>query len=71
MDGEVEYDVKAGTQTGTQIKLKDHGVPSIRNKDRRGDLYVTLVVEVPTRLSRKQKAALKQFAELSGEEEEE
>ncbi len=71
VDGEVEYDVKAGTQTGTQIKLKDHGVPSIRNKDRRGDLYVTLVVEVPTHLSRKQKVALKQFAELSGEEEEE
>lgn len=61
IDGEVEYEVKAGTQTDTKVRLKGKGVPSIRNKNIRGDMYMTLVVEVPTRLSREQKEALKQF----------
>ena len=68
VDGEVEYDVKAGTPTNTRIRLKGKGVPSVHNADRRGDHYVTLVVEVPTHLNRKQKAALKSFAEASGED---
>ena len=61
IDGEVEYEVKAGTQTDTKVRLKGKGVPSIRNKNICGDMYMTLVVEVPTRLSREQKEALKQF----------
>ena len=61
IDGEVEYEVKAGTQTDTKVRLKGKGVPSIRNKNIHGDMYMTLVVEVPTRLSREQKEALKQF----------
>ena len=48
VDGEVEYDVKAGTQTDTRVRLKGKGVPSLRNKNTRGDHYVTLVVQVPT-----------------------
>ncbi|MDO4478196.1 MAG: molecular chaperone DnaJ [Lachnospiraceae bacterium] len=68
VDGEIEHEIKAGTQTDTQIRLKGMGVPSIKNRDRRGDHYVTLVVEVPTRLNRKQKNALKAFAAASKEE---
>ena len=37
VDGEVEYDVKAGTQTDTRVRLKGKGVPSLRNKAARGD----------------------------------
>lgn len=70
-DGDLDYEVKPGTQTGTQIRLKGKGVPSLKNRDRRGDHYVNLSIEVPTRLSRKQKAALKAYAEASGEDEEE
>ena len=62
IDGEVEYEVKAGTQTDTKVRLKGKGVPSIRNKNIRGDMYMTLVVEVPTRLSRQQHAPIKHFA---------
>jgi molecular chaperone DnaJ len=62
VDGEVEYAVKAGTQTDTRIRLRDKGVPSIHNKERRGDHYVTLVVQVPTKLNRAQKKALHAFA---------
>lgn len=67
IDGEVEYDVKAGTQTDTRIRLKGKGVPSLQNPNRRGDHYVTLVVQVPTRLNKAQKEALKKYAEACGE----
>ncbi len=66
VDGEVEYEIKSGTQTDTRIRLRGKGVPSLRGGGR-GDQYVTLVVQVPTRLSRDQKAALKAFAETMGE----
>ena len=61
VDGEVEYDVKAGTQTDTKVRLKGKGVPSIRNAQVRGDHYVTLVVQVPTRLNDQQREALIAF----------
>lgn len=61
VDGEVEYDVKAGTQTDTRVRLKGKGVPSVRNKNVRGDHYVTLVVQVPTDLSKEAKEALRAY----------
>ena len=63
VDGEVEYTVKAGTQTDTRVRLSGKGVPSLRNPKVRGDHYVTLVVEVPTRLNEKQREALRNFDE--------
>lgn len=64
VDGEVEYDVKAGTQTDTRVRLKGKGVPSLRNKNTRGDHYVTLVVQVPTDLSRDAKEALRAYDDI-------
>ena len=66
VDGDVLYEVKAGTQTDTRIRLKGKGVPSLRNKAVRGDHYVTLVVQVPTGLSAEAKEALRQFDEATG-----
>ena len=66
VDGKVVYDVKAGTQTDTRIRLRGKGVPSLRNKDVRGDHYVTLVVQVPDKLSNEAKELLKQFDKESG-----
>ena len=66
VDGRIVYDVKAGTQTGTQIRFRNKGVPSLRSRDIRGNHYVTLVVEVPTRLSKEAKDALRRFDELTG-----
>ena len=66
VDGEVEYDVKPGTQTDTRIRLKGKGVPSLRNKSVRGDHYVTLVVQVPTNLSAEANEALRAFDEACG-----
>ncbi len=61
IDGDVLYNVKPGTQTDTKIRLKGKGVPSLRNKAVRGDQYVTLVVQVPTKLSGEAKEALRAF----------
>ena len=61
VDGEVEYEVKPGTQTDTKVRLRGKGVPSLRNKNIRGDHYVTLVVTVPEKLNEEQKEALKRF----------
>lgn len=61
VDGKVVCDVKPGTQTDTKVRLKGKGVPTLRNKDVRGDHYVTLVVQVPDKLSHEAKELLKQF----------
>jgi len=66
VDGDVEYEVKPGTQTDTKIRLKGKGVPSLRNKNVRGDHYVTLVVQVPTKLSESAKEALRAFDAACG-----
>ena len=63
MDGDVLYEVKAGTQTDTRVRLRGKGVPIQGDKNRRGDHYVTLVVQVPTKLTSEQKELLKQFEE--------
>ncbi|MBQ8233681.1 MAG: molecular chaperone DnaJ [Lachnospiraceae bacterium] len=67
VDGKVIYEVKPGTQTDTRIRLKGKGVPSWRNPDVRGDHYVTLVVQVPDKLSHEAKELLKQFDAESGD----
>ncbi len=66
LDGKVSYEVKPGTQTDTTIRLRGKGIPSLRNKNVRGDQYVTLVVQVPTGLSKEAKEALRKFDELTG-----
>lgn len=67
VDGKVIYDVKAGTQTDTKVRLKGKGVPTLRNKDVRGDHYVTLVVAVPDKLKPEAKELLRQFDALTGD----
>ncbi|MBR2843194.1 MAG: J domain-containing protein, partial [Lachnospiraceae bacterium] len=61
IDGDVLFPIKAGTQTDTRIRLKGKGVPSLRDKTKRGDQYTTLVVKVPEKMNARQKEALKAF----------
>lgn len=62
IDGPYDLDIKPGTQTDTKVKLKGKGVPTLRNKNVRGDHYVTLVVQVPDKLTEEQKSILNQYA---------
>lgn len=72
IDGDVMYTVKPGTQTDTRIRLRGKGVPTTRNKQVRGDHYVTLVVQVPTKMNAEQKELLKAFDQaMDGKKEEE
>ncbi|MDE6744042.1 MAG: molecular chaperone DnaJ [Lachnospiraceae bacterium] len=61
VDGPVVYEVKPGTATDTRIRLRGKGVPSLRDPKSRGDHYVTLVIQVPAKLSHEAKELLKQF----------
>ena len=66
VDGDVLYNVKPGTKTDTKVRLKGKGVPSLRNKEVRGDHYVTLVIQTPEKLSAEAKEALRKFDALTG-----
>ena len=67
VDGKVVYEVKPGTQTDTTDVLKGHGIPTIRNKDVRGNHYIRFVVQVPKKLSSEAKEALKAFDKATGD----
>ena len=60
VDGSVTMKVPAGTQSGTPFKLSGHGVP-FRDDGDRGPHIVTIIVETPKNLSRKQKELLQEF----------
>lgn len=68
MSGKTEkLEIKAGTQSGHQIKLKGKGMPVLKGSSF-GDLYVSIKVETPKHLTQKQKELLKEFAKESKEE---
>jgi len=67
LDGEVEVDVPAGTQSGEVFRLEGKGMPRLRRRGN-GDLYVQMQVVTPESLNSEQKEALEAFAEAGGEE---
>lgn len=69
VDGEVVYEVKPGTASGTVVRLRGKGMPTVRNNAVRGDHYIKLIVDVPKRLTNEQKEALIAYDKaLTGEE---
>lgn len=64
--GEEELKVPAGTQNGTVLRLRGLGMPGLRGY-RQGDQLVRVVVEVPSRLTRRQKELLEEFERESDE----
>ena len=64
VDGPVRMKVPAGTQSGTDFKLSSHGVPHLRGSTR-GAHIVTLIVDTPTKLTKKQKEILEAFKDSS------
>ncbi|MPM88965.1 Chaperone protein DnaJ [bioreactor metagenome] len=67
IDGKVKYDIPEGTQSGTTFRLRGKGIPNLGGKGR-GDQYVRVNVEVPKRLNRTQRDALKKFEETLKDE---
>jgi molecular chaperone DnaJ len=66
LDGEVDYEIPEGTQTGTRFTLKQKGIISPRS-GRKGNIYIDVVVETPRALTDEQKKLLKKFGESCGE----
>jgi len=67
IQGHALLKIPAGTQSGTQFRLRGHGVQNMETRNR-GDLRVRVIVEVPTRLNSEQRRKLEEFASLCGEE---
>jgi molecular chaperone DnaJ len=67
VDGDEEVEIKAGTQPMTEIRLRGRGVPHLRRTGSRGDLHVLVDVVVPTRLSKRQRELLSEYAAEAGE----
>jgi molecular chaperone DnaJ len=62
IEGEEEVEIKAGTQPGTEIRLRGRGVPHLRRAGSRGDLHVFVNVVVPSKLSKRQRELLAEYA---------
>ena len=64
---DTDVEIKAGTQPGTEIRLRGRGVPHLRRQSVRGDLHVVVNVVVPTKLSKHQRELLEAYAKDAGE----
>ncbi len=67
LDGDEEFEVPAGTQPGSVLRLQGRGI-SQPGGGGRGDQYVTVVVRTPTRLTAEQRELFERLAGLEGEE---
>lgn len=66
LEGKIKYTIPEGTQSGTKFTLRQKGIQNPRYKTR-GNLYVTVAVEVPNNLTAEQKSLLSKFADSCGE----
>lgn len=66
IEGPVKLKIPAATQTGKIFRLKGKGIASLRT-GRRGDEQVVIRVETPSKLTKRQKEIMEEFAEISGE----
>ncbi|MEK7773157.1 MAG: molecular chaperone DnaJ [Deltaproteobacteria bacterium] len=67
IEGPVKFKIPAGTQSGKVFRIKNKGIASLHT-GRRGDEQIVVRVETPTKLNKKQKDLLEEFAHISGEE---
>ena len=67
LDGPVEMDIPAGTQSGETFRLRNKGMPRLQRRGH-GDLYVKVQMFTPGSLNEEQREALEAFAEAGGEE---
>jgi len=64
----VRVSIPPGTQNGRVLRLKGEGIPELHSSTRRGDMYIKIVVRIPTKLSAKARELLKELASANGEE---
>ncbi|MFC6718092.1 molecular chaperone DnaJ [Natrialbaceae archaeon GCM10025810] len=67
LDGELEFEIPAGTQSGETFRLEGEGMPRLRGRGH-GDLFVQVQIVTPEKLNDEQREALESFAEAGGDE---
>lgn len=66
-EGKRTLTIPRGTQHGQLFRMKQEGLPNLRNPNSRGDLGVVVKIEIPRKLSAKQEKLLRDFAETEDE----
>ena len=61
LEGEKEVEVKAGTETGDELRIKGGGIPHVRSVWKKGDQIVRFVVKTPRDMTKRQKELLREF----------
>ncbi len=67
LEGKVKLKIPAGTQTGQSFRFRGKGVP-VPGKRKRGDLHVVVRIETPTKLTKRQRELLEEFARISNDD---
>ncbi len=65
-DKKAKLKIPAGTQNDKILRLRSEGIPYLHNAGRRGDMYIKIRVNIPTKLNIKVKNLLKEISELEG-----
>jgi len=63
LQGKIKLKIRPGTPSHSLIRLRDEGIKHLQSRGK-GDLYVRLIVDVPTKISRQQKAVLEDLKDL-------
>jgi molecular chaperone DnaJ len=66
LDAKVPVNVPSGTSPGARLRLDGHGLPSLRQRDRRGALFLEDEVEIPRKLDKEEERLLREIAEKKG-----
>lgn len=66
LEGELPLTIAAGTQSGTTFRMRGHGMPNVRGNGR-GDHVVTVHVVVPSKVSKRQRELLEEYARAGGD----
>jgi len=66
LGGDIEVSLAPGTQSQTRLRLRGHGMPSVRGTQH-GDHHVTIHVAVPTKLNKRQRGLLEEYALAGGD----
>ncbi|OUL32841.1 molecular chaperone DnaJ [Nostoc sp. T09] len=67
VDGPVELIIPAGTQPNTVMKLENRGVPRLGNPVSRGDHMLTILIDIPTKVTPEERELLEKLAKIKGE----
>lgn len=67
VEGKAQLRIPPGTQSGQKFRLRERGVPSLRNPQARGDQFVEVQVTLPKVISEETKDLLKRYAQLNPE----